>query len=243
MQDEHAGVELLDNTLYEADLKELKKEIQELLYYVKQRTMYRFGELYNYAFNPSTFRDEARDPKQALQSAWGELLRMIGYDLSQEILATTLRVENRMNLISKSRVKRWEEQLRQVMEGFESSMYESSAFVTPEITSKLEVPDISIKLLQSHFKNAKQFFEGDGKSKLRADLENRMTTPVALFMEMHTLELEQAYANQLENWLIKQKDLMLQQWNEHAEGMRDALEMKIDLNELISKQHQLKAFV
>ena len=52
-------------------------------------------------------------------------------------------------------------------------------FVTPEITSKLDVPDVSLKLLQSHFKNAKQFFEGDGKSKLRADLENRMNTPVA----------------------------------------------------------------
>ncbi len=56
-------LELLENTLYDAELKELKKEIQELLYYVKQRTMYRFGELYNYAFNPSTFRDDARDPK------------------------------------------------------------------------------------------------------------------------------------------------------------------------------------
>ena len=125
-QAEQAGAELLENTLYDAELKELKKEIQELLYYVKQRTMYRFGELYNYAFNPSTFRDDARDPKLALQSAWGELLRMIGYDLSQEVLATTLRVENRMNLISRSRVKRWEEQLRELMEGFESGTYESN---------------------------------------------------------------------------------------------------------------------
>ncbi|MBP1961886.1 dynamin family protein [Paenibacillus aceris] len=242
-QAEREGVDLLERTPFEAELKELKKEIQELLYYVKQRTMFRFGELYNYAFNPSTFREEAKDPKQALQSAWGELLRMIGYDLSQEVLATTLRVENRMNLISGSRVKRWEEQLRQVMEGFESSTYESNTFVTPEISSKLEAPDISLKLLQSHFKNAKQFFEGDGKSKLRADLENRMTTPVAQFIERQTSELEEAYANQLENWLTTQKNQMLQQLNEHAEGMRDALEMKIDLNELISKQHQLKAFV
>ncbi|MEB4795994.1 dynamin family protein, partial [Paenibacillus chondroitinus] len=242
-QSERECAELLERTLFEAELKELKKEIQELLYYVKQRTMYRFGELYNYAFNPSTFREEARDPKQALQSAWGELLRMIGYDLSQEVLATTLRVENRMNLISGNRVKRWEEQLRQVMDGFESGSYESNTFVTPEISSKMEAPEISLKLLQSHFKNPKQFFEGDGKSKLRADLENRMTAPVAQFVELQTAELEEAYANQLENWLLKQKNQLLGQLNEHAEGMRDALEMKIDLNELISKQHQLKSFV
>lgn len=70
-----------------------------------------------------------------------------------------------------------------------------------------------------------------------------MTAPVAQFIELQTSELEEAYANQLENWLMKQKIQLLQQLNEHAEGMRDALEMKIDLNELISKQHQLKAFV
>lgn len=70
-----------------------------------------------------------------------------------------------------------------------------------------------------------------------------MTAPVAQFIELQTSELEEAYANQLENWLMKQKIQLLQQLNEHAVGMRDALEMKIDLNELISKQHQLKAFV
>ncbi|UKS30529.1 dynamin family protein [Paenibacillus sp. HWE-109] len=242
-KDEQTGADLVAATWFDADIKELKKEIQELLYYVKQRTTYRFGELYNYAFNPSTFRDEARDPKQALQSAWNELLRMIGYDLSQEVLATTLRVENRMNAISGNRVKRWEEQLRQVMDGYESGVYESTAFVTPEISAKLEVPEVTLKLLQSHFKNPKQFFEGDGKSKLRADLENRVQAPVAHFMELRTLELEEAYANQLDNWLLEQKTRMLGQWQEHAEGMRDALEMKIDLDELISKQHQLKGFV
>lgn len=84
---------------------------------------------------------------------------MIGYDLSQEVLATTLRVENRMNLISGNRVKRWEEQLRQVMDGFESGTYESNTFVTPEISSKMEAPEISLKLLQSHFKNPKQFLK------------------------------------------------------------------------------------
>lgn len=242
-QAEEEGTGLLNSTQFEAELKELKKEIQELLYYVKQRTMFRFGELYNYAFNPSTFREEAKDPKQALQTAWNELLRMIGYDLSQEVLATTLRVENRMNVIASSRVKRWEDQLRQVMEGFECGNYEPNSFATPEISAKLEAPDVSLKILQSHFKNAKQFFEGDGKGKLRADLENRMTAPVAHFIERQTSELEGAYADQLDVWLQNQKTQMLQLLNEHAEGMRDALQMKIDLNELISKQHQLKSFV
>lgn len=242
-ESEQQGLDLLDDTRYDAELKELKKEIQELMYYVKQRTMYRFGELYNFAFNPSTFRDEAKDPKAALQFAWNELLRMIGHDLSQEVLATTLRVENRMNLISGKRMNRWGEELSLLLEGFEKASYESNTFVTPEVTTKLEASDVSLKLLQSYFKNAKQFFEGDGKSKLKAELENRINAPVVAFIEGQTNELEQAYGIQLENWLVAQKSIMEQQVKEHAEGLRDALQMKIDLDELISKQHQLKAFV
>lgn len=242
-ESEQQGLDLLDDTRYDAELKELKKEVQELMYYVKQRTMYRFGELYNFAFNPSTFRDEAKDPKAALQFAWNELLRMIGHDLSQEVLATTLRVENRMNLISSKRMNRWGEELSLLLEGFERASYEAGTFVTPEVTTKLEASDVSLKLLQSYFKNAKQFFEGDGKSKLRAELENRINAPVVAFIEGQTSELEKAYGGQLENWLISQKSLMEQQVKEHAEGLRDALQMKIDLDELISKQHQLRAFV
>ncbi|MGO4494444.1 dynamin family protein [Paenibacillus sp. 2RAB27] len=242
-ESEQQGLELLDDTRYDAELKELKKEIQELMYYVKQRTMYRFGELYNFAFNPSTFRDEAKDPKAALQFAWNELLRMIGHDLSQEVLATTLRVENRMNLISTKRMNRWGEELSLLLEGFEKAAYESNAFATPEVTTKLEASEVNLKLLQSYFKNAKQFFEGDGKSKLKAELENRINAPVVAFIENQTSELEQAYGIQLENWLAQQKFIMEQQVKEHAEGLRDALQMKIDLDELISKQHQLKAFV
>ena len=240
---DNEAVKLLQNSEFGTELKEMKKEIQELLYYVKQRTMFRFGELYNYAFNPSTFREEARDPKQALQGAWAELLRMIAFDLSQEVLATTLRVENKMNQLSKGRVIRWDEQLGELIDGFESGGYEERKFNTPEVAVNMQVQDVSIKLLQSYFKNAKQFFEGDGKTKLRAELESRMNAPVAALMEGQTQELEFAYANQLEAWLGSLREQMLQQLHEHVSGMRDALEMKIDLNELISKQHQLKAFM
>ncbi|WNR42362.1 dynamin family protein [Paenibacillus roseipurpureus] len=242
-ESELQALELLEDTRYDAESKELSKEIQELMYYVKQRAMFRFGELFNYAFNPSTFRDEVNDPKTALQFAWNELVRLIAHDLSQEALATTLRVEKRMNLISANRMNRWGEELGLLLEGFERASYESHAFVTPEIATKLEAGDVTLKLLQSFFKNAKQFFEGDGKSKLRAELENRIGAPVVACIEQMTSELVEAYSNQLEAWLIAQKVIMEQAVKDHADGLRQALQMKIDLDELISKQHQLKAFV
>lgn len=85
---------MLRNQGTEAEERELLKEIEELLYYVKQRATYRFGELFNLAFNPAVFREEGRSALVIAGSAWNDLQQMIAFDLSQEVLAITLRIEN-----------------------------------------------------------------------------------------------------------------------------------------------------
>ncbi|MBP1994801.1 dynamin family protein [Paenibacillus eucommiae] len=221
--------------------KELAKEIQELLYYVKQRTTYRFGELYTLAFNPASFREDTHDLKKALLSAWQELRRMIAFDLSQEVLATTLRVENRMNLLASNKYKEWNEQIGAWIEGYESGAYENRSFATPEIAAQLVAPEVSEKLLSSLFRNAKYFFEGEGKAKLRAELETRLNEPIAILVEQQGKELIEAYADQFEAWLGALKQQHEQQLSEHVRGLLDALEMKIDIGELNRLQEQLKS--
>jgi hypothetical protein len=230
----------LENSDIGPEIKELSKEIQELLYYVKQRTMFRFGELYKLAFNPSSFREASQDPKQALISAWKELQSMITYDLSQEVLATTLRVENRINQLAAKRFKEWEQQISKWMDGYESSAYESQPFVTPEVMAGVEVTEISYKLMMGFFKNAKHFFEGEGRDQLRSELESRMNRPVAEQLEKQRKVLEQAYLIQMQNWLQELKEQHQQQLSEHVRGLLDALEMKVDVNELNAIQQQLE---
>jgi GTPase Era involved in 16S rRNA processing len=226
-----------------AERKELSKEIHELLYYVKQRSTYRFGELYNLAFNPSNFREDLRDPKQALQASWQELLRMIGFDLSQEVLATTLRVENRMNRLAQDKFLEWERQLGSIAPGFESGAYESLTFVTPEIEAKLTVQDVTEKQLYSLFKNAKHFFEGEGKLKLRGELESKLIQPISDLMELQAQALEAAYLDQLDTWLEELKQNLETNLDEHIGGLMDALQMKVDIDELIGKREQLQSLL
>ncbi|SEB62144.1 dynamin family protein [Paenibacillus sp. GP183] len=230
----------LENSDIVTEIKELSKEIQELLYYVKQRTLFRFGELYRLAFNPSSFREASLDPKQVLISAWKELQGMIAHDLSQEVLATTLRVENRINLLAAKRFKEWEQQISNRLDGYESSAYESQPFVTPEVLAGLEMPEVPSKLMMGLFKNAKHFFEGEGKDQLRSELESRMNEPVAEQLEKQRKELEQAYVIQMQNWLQELKELHQRQLSEHVHGLHDALEMKVDVNVLNAIQQQLK---
>jgi len=236
---ERLGLQLLEEAGASEEQKELRKEIQELLYYVKQRSMYRFGELFNYAFHPSAFREESTEAKRALGFGWNELQRMIAFDLSQEVLATTLRVENKLNALGASRVQRWAEALAALVDGFEGEAFEPGVYETPAADDKLQVPGVTEKLLLGYFKNARQFFEGDGKAKLRADLENRLVAPTAELMERYVAKLESAYAGQLESWLAELKQRVAEQFRDHIGGMLEALEMKVDVNVLLAKQERL----
>ncbi|WP_217563424.1 hypothetical protein, partial [Paenibacillus sp. GbtcB18] len=68
-------------------------------------------------------------------------------------------------------------------ESYEFEAYESVSFDTPDNKLPLGAPDVTDKTLAAHFKNAKHFFEGEGKSKLRAELEGRLNDPGAQFVE------------------------------------------------------------
>ncbi|MNI23280.1 hypothetical protein D3C73_768650 [compost metagenome] len=168
---------------------------------------------------------------------------MIGFDLTQEVLATTLRIENRINQLSGNEFKSWEAKLEAIAQGFESGAYEARSFATPSISSHLSAPEVSEKLLVSYFKNPKHFFEGEGKSKLRTELEAKLIQPVAALMEQQAQELERAYLEQLDVWLEDLKGTLDAGLDEHIGGLLDALEMKVDINELMNKQQQLQALL
>ncbi|MVP02320.1 dynamin family protein [Paenibacillus lutrae] len=239
---EEAGekaVQLLSSTDHAPANRELSKEISELLYYVKQRTLYRFGELYNIAFNPGSFRGGERDAKAALRESVRDLIRMIEFDLQQEVLATSLRIEQQLNKLAKETYDSWGAELQKLLEGYDFEAYEASAFGTPDQFVSLESIDIPDKVLTSYFKNAKQFFEGEGKSKLRTELEGRLADPVARFVEAAVSGLTTKYAQHIEDTFRMLEDRHLESSREHLEGMRDALQMRTDVEVLVSKRDAL----
>ncbi|UUZ94480.1 dynamin family protein [Paenibacillus sp. P25] len=228
---------LLEQTDPESGIRELSKEIRELLYYVKQRTFYRFGELYNLAFNPSSFRDEGRDAKSMLQSAWEDLKRMLSFDLSQEVLATTLRIENKINKLAAEAARRLTETIRESIPSFEPEAFAPFKLQTPELQGTLEADEVTVKFMLGYYKNAKQFFEGDGKQALRQELEGRLNGPMTQFAEAQAAALEAVYAQQLRETYTAVTGKLGQELEELAEGLLQALEEKVNLEEL-QKRHE-----
>ena len=80
----------------EADvlLERLGQEIDELIYYVKQRVFYRFGDFFKESFNPAVLKDDGRNLKKAVKDALEVFLKDFGFDFAQELRATTLRIES-----------------------------------------------------------------------------------------------------------------------------------------------------
>lgn len=222
---------------------ELTKEIQELLYYVKQRVNHRLGEFYNLAFNPSSLREDARELAKALQSAWAELKQLLSYELSQEVLAASLRVEQFINRLLKKCMELVFDTIIGLFPTFQEESYVPVALVTPEIGEQVDDTQLNSKWLVSIFKNGKYFFEGTGKQQLRSELEPKLTELIHRFVDQHYSQLASTYCLQLEENLRDRIALRQQAILEHYEGLRDALEMKLNEADLIAKQDQLRSLL
>lgn len=221
------------------DEKMIGAELEELLYYVKQRNGFRFAEFFNLAFNPATLRDQG-DLKTAMRTSWNELMRILSVNLSQEVLATTLRIEVFMQKLTAEQLNQWNDQIRGELSSFVHDELKSSPYTTPEVQEELAhiVPDV--KWLLGYYKNGKQFFEGEGKNRLRDDVEGKLNESISRYLEDHKRSIGEAYMEQYREDVQKLVQQLQNAVKEHVSGLSEALEMKTDANMIAHLAVQMK---
>jgi len=161
----------------------LKQEINELLYYVIQRLQYRFGDFYHLAFNPASLQDDGRDLRRMVWTSWLELQRLMQRELSQELLATTLRMERALHTALKKQYDRCSEELAELLADYPPAPYPSDSVQAPRQAQDWEAEGMDAKWLWSRFKSPRQFFEGEGKTQLRKELETRIAPELQRWMD------------------------------------------------------------
>jgi GTPase Era involved in 16S rRNA processing len=152
-------------------IDDLAKEIQELIYYAAQRVTYRYGELYNLAFNSSTFAEAGLSDKDKLSIAYRELLQYLAFDYSQELRATTLRVEAFMNRMLTEIEAECARQLADMLQGFSAPERTIQEWSAPSCEAELAEAADEWKAVRSAYRNNRQFFEQGGKATLKNELE------------------------------------------------------------------------
>lgn len=231
----------LDESPSSHELDGIRREAEELVYYIRQRISIRFGEFFQLAFNPSTLRSDASSMQQELRDAWKELVRIVSYDLSQEMLATSLRMEKILRKMLKGYRQRKIVDVQSELPDYAPTALQDPSVSTPVVDEQLELQAPDGKWLLQQFKNPKSFFEGEGSKKLREQLEPMVLEAVTRYGELHVERFVPHYEAAYAGWVQAVGGQLGEALDEFVQGSLDAFEQHIDLEDLKHRLDELNA--
>ncbi|WP_432358994.1 dynamin family protein [Sporosarcina sp. UB5] len=190
------------NGFAEVIRKASSNELNELVYYILQRVFLRFGDFFKEGYSPSTFANHTAD--KALTIALAETVQMVGFDLTQELKVTNLRMLNFMNKLLKERERSEMRFLSDRDSSISPSPYEAEDAEMLSFAAPFENPAI-YKDVNRSFKNQKSFFERGDRLVLKDQLEERLKEDASIYLGKEKEQIE----------------LWAEQWIEaEAEGLR-----------------------
>lgn len=199
-------------------VRDVRREGEELLYHVHQRTGYALGRFFQESFHPSLLREEARNLKDIFTACGRELERTLQRELEQELWATTLRLEAAGHRLVKQAALAAAAELSISPQELQFLEKEKEEWTAPD---QLEVAlkQLDWLPLWSRFKSPRYFFEGPGRSELRAEAEPLLKEAVAAAAEVQQKLLLDFYANALEEALGRAAGRLREELNEREEAM------------------------
>lgn len=232
---------------YRADVEkqEITQEIEELVYYVKQRVFLRYSDAFKEHFSSSALRtDGGRSIKSALHSCLEELIEFIGFDLAQELRATALRVENAVMHSSKEVIKNLSLKAETVQNGIHFPMDVTQSFTSLAFNPAFDRKDAQqFESVLSLFKNSKIFFEQNGKEQMKNRLREIVDSPVQSYLDQNKGRIEDYYIEVFNMELVKLKENLLTETETYFAGLYSILEEDYDLEKLESNYERLKGLV
>ncbi len=174
-------------------------ELNELVYYIGQRVFLRFNDFFREAYNPAAFTNKSTD--QALQDALQETVQMVGFDLTQELKVTNLRISNFLNKQLAERQRAEVRTLKEIDGAFVPASYETEEADLLSFTRPFQEID-AYKSVNKLFKNGKAFFERGEREQLKNRLEELLRQDTERYLNEENSRIEQ-WANQ---WIGKEAD-------------------------------------
>ena len=231
---------LIDSQPLEPLTVEMQQESKELVYYVKQRVFFRLSDFYKEAFHSGLFL-QFPTQSQAIQEGLKELLSSIGFDLAQEMRATSLRIQQ---FIQKQLRDQWmamEEKIQRIEGDLVISPMEYKNDSTIEFEnafSQLELRPLEEAF--STFKNPKHFFEKGGKKLIQEKLESLLQEPADHYLAQEHSRMDTWGKTYLEGEFQALKEDMSSQVMDQITSNLEALENVQDLNQLKRDLEQLE---
>ncbi|WP_261133709.1 dynamin family protein [Bacillus sp. Marseille-Q3570] len=221
--------------------KSVVQETNELLHYVVQRMMLTFNDEYKVAFNPSVLTKDMK-PNQ-LEKCLDELLESMLFQLSQELRATTLRIEKHFN--------HQRDRFHEMIENHVAERSSCQLLKSEELT--IDTPSIEpewpretfaeLKTSLKKFKNPKQFFEGNGREVLRQELSEKIQPQLQAVVETFTSQFSTFYSEGLEKEINHLKQQFIEEVDQYYAGILEAFASKEQLGGLIETRRELTSIM
>lgn len=160
-------------------VKATHDELSELVYYILQRVFLRFSDFFKEGYSPSTFAKHSSD--RALKMALTETVDMVGFDLTQELKVTNLRI---LQYMKKQLLERQRMEVRALADLDQSMMpspYEPNDKDMLSFETPYEEP-LKYSAVNKSFKNQKAFFERGDREVLRAKLEEVLKKDASAYL-------------------------------------------------------------
>lgn len=196
-------------------------ELGELVHYIYQRVFLRFNDFFKEAYNPSVFASKSTE--NALKSALDETVNMIGFDLTQELKVTNLRMLNFLNKQLKERQHVETIKLKKYDETFSPTIYEPKEMEMLSFEHPYPNPAV-YKDVNKLFKNERTFFERGERDKLKEVLQEKLKNDASIYLKEENERMD----GWVETWI-----------NEEAEALRHHL-LKESLTQLESERTLLE---
>lgn len=163
-------------------------ELTELIHYILQRVFLRFNDFFKEGYNPSIFANKS--PQQALQLALADTVNLVGFDITQELQVTNLRMLNFITKQLEERQRLEAKILKEKDETFAPTLYEPGESQMLSFESPFPNP-AAYNRVNRLFKNERSFFEKGDREKLKERLEELLKNDTANYLNEEKLQLEE----------------------------------------------------
>lgn len=221
--------------------KRLSQEIEELIYYIKQRVFFRFSDFFKESFNPAVLKSGV-NIKNALHQALEELLEAIGFDFAQEMRATTVRIDRVLQKLFAESQAGLMEKLQEINQDLSFPEFELRK--VPEIEFQTAFTELDRQLFSrvlAYFKNPKSFFERNEKKLMADEIEKVLNTPADGYLQHEQNRLMDHYADFIRLEFARLTEEMSEQTADFYFSTVSALDGGISVEELKVIREQLKA--
>jgi small GTP-binding protein len=224
--------------------KRLSQETEELVYYIKQRVFFRFGDFFKEAFNPAVLREDGRNLKKALQDSRSEFLEEIGFDFAQEMRATTVRIDR----FTEKMITQYQEalviEIQDVNQDLSFSIFEYSN--NQEIQFESAFKDLNNGLFgkaMSYFKNPKSFFEKNEKKYMSDELYRVLQTPAEEYLKAEQKRVTGLYKDVIEEVFVQLISQITEQADDFYLSLLSTLDGGVPTQKLMEVQQELAKLV